>query len=173
MGHEVTRDGGAALGERDPLDGKLGEVHHGITSRSPAPSPGSKHDIQLFRVPHSIYHQNCIIVDKNGCHRIRSYCRNGAFILEKHNGLLVFVILNCDHSSHSENIHPITPKKADRATHFWMVEFQYIIPIEAINLNRTVFDTRSNKKIIISAGTHDNMIKDILYRILTYVTVAK
>jgi len=49
MGHEVTRDGGAALGERDPLDGKLGEVHHGIP---PWLSPASPVVVLLQMVVH-------------------------------------------------------------------------------------------------------------------------
>jgi len=93
--------------------------------------------------------------------------------LEKHNGILALVILNCNHCSYSEDVLPITAEEADGAAHPSFVEFQHIIPIKAVNLYRTVFDTRSNKKSIISAGTHDNMIKDVLYRILAYVTVTK
>jgi len=75
VGHEVARDGGAALGELDPLSGKVREFHHDVPlRRPPSPSPGSKNDVQFFGAPHSINLQSCIVVNKNGRHTIRN-CR--------------------------------------------------------------------------------------------------
>merc|ERR1712194_319681 len=132
-----------------------------------------KDNVQSVGTPHSVNHQDCININKNSRHRIQNECRDGALLLEKLNGIVALVILDCNHCSYSESIHPITAKEAYRATPVRVIEFQYIITVEAVHLNRTILDTRSNKKSIILAGTRDNMLKDILYKILTQTNVAK